>query len=272
MTDTVADTTPDTTPDTEVLPPAPAVERPAHVPEKFWDAKEGGIRTDLLMKSYLALERKMGLRGAETAPEPVEVAASGEETGADQAQPAADEAAPALPEGEPEARPVAPAGYTIAPPHPLIGPDPTLDARLQEAGFTQAQAQLVYDLAAERLLPMIQEALGEIEAQGQLERLQRQFGGPDAWRHTAHQLKRWAAAHLPPETYATLAASYEGVLALHQMMRASEPELLCGGEEPTAEIDEDTLAEMMRDPCYWRQRDPEFIARVTAGFKRLYAG
>ena len=28
---------------------------------------------------------------------------------------------------------------------------------------------------------------------------------------------------------------------------------------------------MMRDPRYWRQRDPEFIARVTAGFKRLYA-
>jgi hypothetical protein len=29
---------------------------------------------------------------------------------------------------------------------------------------------------------------------------------------------------------------------------------------------------MVRDPRYWRQRDPEFIARVTAGFKRLYAG
>ena len=62
------------------------------------------------------------------------------------------------------------------------------------------------------------------------------------------------------------------MLALHQMMRASEPELLGAGESSAAELTEEALAEMMRDPRYWRQRDPEFIARVTAGFKRLYAG
>jgi hypothetical protein len=27
---------------------------------------------------------------------------------------------------------------------------------------------------------------------------------------------------------------------------------------------------MMRDPRYWRDRDPAFIAQVTEGFKRLY--
>ena len=68
----------------------------------------------------------------------------------------------------------------------------------------------------------------------------------------------------------TLASSFEGVLALHQMMQASEPALLTGDTEPTVELDEATLVGMMRDPRYWRQRDPEFIARVTAGFKRLY--
>ena len=56
------------------------------------------------------------------------------------------------------------------------------------------------------------------------------------------------------------------------MMRASEPELLAGNADPAAELDEAQLTEMVRDPRYWRQRDPEFIARVTAGFKRLYAG
>ena len=34
--------------------------------------------------------------------------------------------------------------------------------------------------------------------------------------------------------------------------------------------DEQTLSEMMRDPRYWRDRDAEFVARVTAGFRRLY--
>ena len=62
------------------------------------------------------------------------------------------------------------------------------------------------------------------------------------------------------------------MLALHQMMRASEPELLAGGEAPPVEIDEATLTDMVRDPRYWRQRDPDFVARVTAGFKKLFAG
>jgi hypothetical protein len=56
------------------------------------------------------------------------------------------------------------------------------------------------------------------------------------------------------------------------MMQASEPELLAGAAEPAPELTEAALAEMMRDPRYWRQRDPEFVARVTAGFKRLYTG
>ena len=36
-------------------------------------------------------------------------------------------------------------------------------------------------------------------------------------------------------------------------------------------MSEATLYEMMRDPRYWRQRDPEWIARVTKGFRELYA-
>ena len=178
----------------------------------------------------------------------------------------------APPPAEAPPTPAAPQGYAITSPHPLIEPDPAINARLLEAGLSQTQAQLVYDLAAERLLPVIEEALGELEAQQQAERLQRHFGGADTWRHTARQIKSWAAANLPPDIHATLAGSYEGVLALHQMMRASEPELLGAGDTPAAELTEEALAEMMRDPRYWRQRDPEFIARVKAGFKRLYAG
>ena len=236
---------------------APA-ERPAHVPEKFWDAEGGMVRLEALLKSYLELERKLGT--ARPNPEP-EAAPAG--TPADGHAPSHTEPPPA---------PAAPQGYTIRSPHPLVEPDPAIDAKLLEAGFSQAQAQLVYDLAAERLLPVIEEALGELEAQLQAEKLQRQFGGVDTWRHTARQIKSWAAANLPPDIHETLAGSYEGVLALHQMMRASEPELLGAGAMPAAELTEEALAEMMRDPRYWRQRDPEFIARVTTGFKRLDAG
>lgn len=35
---------------------------------------------------------------------------------------------------------------------------------------------------------------------------------------------------------------------------------------------EGRLRELMRDPRYWRDRDPGFVARVAAGFERLYPG
>jgi hypothetical protein len=221
-------------------------ERPADVPEKFWDAASGTVRTDALVKSYLELERKLG-------------------SGRRDAEPTAAEVLPpdaALPPPAEE--------WTIASPHPLIEADGELNEKLRAAGFSQTQAQLVYDLAAQRLLPVIRDALGEIESQQQLERLQRHFGGAEAWSQTARQLKSWAATHLDPGVQDTLAASYEGVLAMHQMMRANEPELMADGSR-TPEPTEAALVEMVRDPRYWRQRDPEFIARVTAGFKRLYA-
>lgn len=40
--------------------PPQATERPAHVPEKFWDAKTGTINTEALLSSYGELEKKIG--------------------------------------------------------------------------------------------------------------------------------------------------------------------------------------------------------------------
>lgn len=219
--------------------------RPTEVPEKFWDEAAGAVRLDALLKSYCELERKFGTgrRSDETIIVPPEAA---------------------------EPAPIAVEDWAILSPHPLIEPDGQLNDRLRAAGFSQGQAQLVYELAAERLLPMIQDALDEVECQQQADRLRQHFGGAESWGRTARQLHGWAAAHLEPLVLETLASSYEGVLALHQMMQASEPALLTGDAEPTVELDEATLVAMMRDPRYWRQREPQFIARVTDGFKRLY--
>jgi len=45
-----------------------------------------------------------------------------------------------------------------------------------------------------------------------------------------------------------------------------------GGAGTDAALSEDQLVGMMRDPRYWKKRDPEFLSRVTDGFKRLYPG
>ena len=230
------------------------ITRPADVPDKFWD-DDAGSRAHRCAREVLPRARAQAR---------IRSARAGAGAGSHPDGRSRDHRAEPAPLAEPEA-------WAIASPHPLIEPDGELNDLLRSAGFDQTQAQLVYDLAAQRLLPVIQDALGEIEAQQQLERLQRHFGGADTWGHTARQLKSWAASHLDPSIHETLASSYEGVLALHQMMRASEPELLAGAAEPASELSEAALVELMRDPRYWRQRDPEFIARVTAGFKRLYA-
>jgi hypothetical protein len=236
----------------EVLAAAEGSERPADVPEKFWDPDAGSIRTDALLRSYLELERRLG----RSVPKP---------------------------EGEDDVegierllgilgRPAAADGYEIDPPHPLLAPDPSLNEMLHAAGFTQRQAQLVYNLAAERLLPVIDEASGELEALRQIDRLERHFGGPEAWRTTAAQIKAYAEANLPEELFGALAGSYEGVLALHEMMRKAEPEIVGQAGSGQLAITEDSLRELIRDPRYWRDRDPEIVQRVTAGYRSLYPG
>lgn len=226
--------------------------RPDDVPEKFWDAAAGTVRTDTLLRSYLELERRLG----RSIPRP---------------------------EGENDlegtnrllavlGRPETPDGYEIAAPHPLVASDPSLNVMLHEAGFTQRQAQLVYELAAERLLPVLEEAAAELEASRQIDRLQQHFGGPEAWRTTAAQIKAYAEANLPGELHAALAGSYEGVLALYEMMRKAEPDIVGQAGSGQLALTEDSLRELIRDPRYWRDRDPEIVQRVTAGYRHLFPG
>ena len=53
------------------------------------------------------------------------------------------------------------------------------------------------------------------------------------------------------------------------MMKSQEPGLKAQGAslEKSGEAD---LKAMMRDPKYWKEKDPQFIAKVTEGFKKMY--
>ncbi len=230
--------------------PAESTPRPADVPEKFWDSEAGTIRTEALLRSYRELEKRL----SRSVPRP---------------------------DGEDDVegvsrllgllgRPETAEAYEITAPHPLVAPDPNLNEMLHSAGFTQRQAQMVYDLAAERLLPVIDEAAAELEATRQLDRLQQHFGGPEGWRTTSAQIRAYAEANLPEELQTALASSYEGILALHQMMRKAEPDIVGQAGSGQAGVTEDSLRELIRDPRYWRDRDPEIVQRVTAGYRNLY--
>ena len=100
-------------------------------------------------------------------------------------------------------------------------------------------------------------------------RLEQQFGGTQKWTETRRQLQVWGQRHLPPDAYASLSSSYDGVLALHRLMQSGEPSVLRGGTIGEA-ADEGALRRMIRDPRYWRDRDPAILRKVSDGFKRLY--
>lgn len=227
-------------------------QRPPFIPEKFWDAETGTVRLEALAKSYQELERRMGgmvsLPGPDASPE--------------------DRFAFERARGVPET----PDAYQIAERHPLLQPDPDLNARLHTAGFTPEQAQLVYDLAHERVLPVIEDLAAQFEADRQLVRLIDHFGGEDRWSEISRQLLAWGKANLSPDVLSALATTYEGVVALDSMMSSGEPALGSGGGPGGDAPGEDDLKAMMRDPRYWRDRDPAFVAKVGAGFSRLYPG
>ncbi len=231
--------------------PKPKGSRPADVPEKFWDEAAGEIRLEALLKSYRELERKLSRM----------VTVPGDD--ADEEERFRFFRAIGVPD--------TPDAYRIEPRHPLVTSDPEVNARLHKAGFTPAQVQLVYDLAAERLLPLIAEAAQMFEAERELDKLRAHFGGEERWQRAAKQISAWGRANLPPAVFEALSSTASGVLALKAMMEKGEPTLIAKSEAEDT-VTEEELRQMMRDPRYWRKRDPDFVARVTEGFRRLFPG
>jgi hypothetical protein len=167
--------------------------RPAGVPEKFWDPQAGTLRTEALLKSYLELERKLGSM--------IQLPSDEEDVEGHERL----RRAMGVPETSDD--------YVIKSPDDTLRADPEVNAKLHEAGFTQRQAQLVYDLAAQYVVPMIDEAIAEVQAGRDAERLAAHFGGEASWRTYARQIKTWGRANLPQDVLEVLSSSYDGIIA-----------------------------------------------------------
>lgn len=202
----------------------------ADIPEKFKDPKTGAVRVEAMAQSYAELEKKLS-------------------------------ALPSAPKSHDE--------YCIDCSHGLFEPDEAVNKRLHEKGFTHDQAQEVYNLAAEKLLPMMMEIAADIRADREVEKLIAHFGGVQNWQEISRQLLAFGRSNMPEDVLDNLASSYDGVLALHTMMLGKEPKMQKAPVTGEMQDDKD-LAFMMRDPRYWKHKDPAFIAKVTDGFQRLY--
>ena len=225
----------------------PTTEQTTNIPEKFRDPATGEVRTDTLLNSYMALEKKLSTM---------------------MPRPDTDEARREVHKclGCPDT----PDQYEIDVSHGLFTTDPGVNTRLHAKGFTREQAQEVYNLAAEKLVPAIMEMSQEFQADREVEKLSAHFGGPEKWREVSRQLLAFGQKNLPPDALNTLSSSYEGVMTLYKMMKGQEPLVGGSGIESGPSMAERELHAMMRDPRYYRDRDPTFVAKVTDGFQRMY--
>lgn len=98
-----------------------------------------------------------------------------------------------------------------------------MNARLHAAGFTPAQAQLVYDLACDHVAPHLHQLAGQFRGRAERDRLVQRYGGEARFRETARALEAWGSRNLPAPVFAALASSYEGVVALETMMKTPMP-------------------------------------------------
>ena len=160
--------------------------------------------------------------------------------------------------------------YQIVLHNKFLQVDQNVNKRLKEAGFTNAQVQLVYDLAAEIMIPKIQEVIEEFRAYRELSKLENYFGGEERFDEISRQISLWAEKNVPQEIYNSLNSSFYGVLALYNMMTSNEPKVMAKSAESQCGITEKKLKEMMKDPKYWRDGDKDFIKKVDDGFKFLY--
>jgi hypothetical protein len=224
--------------------------RPSHIPAKFWDDATGSPRIEAMARAYSDLERRAGgmvrIPGSNSNPDDIRNF----------------HRAVGVPEK--------PDDYVIEAAHEMVESDPEVNKRLHAAGFSQKQAQLVYDLAAERLLPMLHGLAEDYEARRNLEKIHSHFGGEERWREISRQLIAWGSKKLPQEVLRALGTSFEGVLALHRMMVSEEPALGRGAEMGGENLDQKALTKLMEDPRYWRDHDPAIFNRVSEGFRRLY--
>ncbi|MES2728506.1 MAG: hypothetical protein V4621_00205 [Pseudomonadota bacterium] len=224
-----------------------SAEKPLNLPEKFWDAKAGQVRLDALIKSYLHLEQKL----SQSLPMP---------------QGPEDKQRIYRLLGQPETAD----GYQIDCSHGLFDSDSELNQKLFALGFSAEQAQAVYDAAAEKLVPLILDVAGEFQADRELDRLVGHFGGVDKWREVSRQLLAFGRKSMPADVLKGLSSSYEGVLALYRMMTADGAGLSPNGGGAAAGLDEAGIKALMRDPKYWRDRDPSIVAKVAAAFEDMY--
>lgn len=222
-------------------------ERPENIPEKFWNADTGEIRTDELLKSNAHLEQFVGGKKEELREEIINELSSEAESEVPE-----EYSLPALPEEVTEEQVVE---------NPLF--DWWID-HCKENAYNQ-----------EMFEDGINKFINSQNAyQPNLEEETNKLGENANVRIDA--VDSFVQSHFNPDDYeyiqTTLGQSAQGIEILERVMELQNQNISRAPTEPANRLTIEDVRSMMKDPRYFdpKERDESFVKRVDDAFQRLY--
>lgn len=216
-----------------------------NIPEKFLN-KDGTLNSDALLKSYAELERKIGTM--------VTV-------------PSADDDADARAKfnraiGVPD----------DASQYPIndMFDDTAVREKFLEIGLTSSQVEKIYKIAEEFLSPVLSDLFVMQNETNAMSELKEFFGGAEKMNEALRAINEFGTRFLPADAFESMCASPQGIQGLYRMMQSMEPKVQTQ-KNSSENLSDDDLRQMMRDPKYWRDADPEYVRKIENGFKKLYS-
>ncbi len=216
-----------------------------NVPEKFLDDK-GELNTSALVKSYCELEKKMSNM----------ISVPNDDSDENVKQKF--NHAIGVPENASE-----------YPTNDLFD-DESVRNKFHEIGLTKKQVEQIYSIAEEFLQPTLKN-LFELQNQtNAINELKNFFGGTEKMNDALREIKAFGEKYLPASAFEELCATPQGIQGVYKMMQSFEPTVLTD-KNVSENLTDDMLRNMMRDPKYWRDQDPEYVRKIENGFKKLYS-
>ncbi len=215
------------------------------IPEKFKN-QDGTLNTDALIKSYAALEKKIGTM----------ISVPSDDADDD----TRNRFRRAI--GVPDA----PDNY----PKNDLFDDENLRAKFFEIGLTSSQVSQIYNIAQEFLSPVISDLFATQSQAAAISELKNFFGGDEKMNDAIKQINAFGEQFLPRDAFDALCTTPQGIQGIYRMMQSMEPHVQTADSDDINLSDND-LRRMMRDPKYWRDHDSEYVRKIENGFKKLYS-
>ncbi len=216
-----------------------------NIPEKFKN-QDGTLNADALIKSYVALEKKIGTMISVPSDD------------ADDDMRNRFRRAIGVPD--------APDNY----PKNDLFDDENLRAKFFEIGLTSSQVSQIYNIAQEFLSPVISDLFATQSQAAAISELKNFFGGDEKMNDAIKQINAFGEQFLPRDAFDALCTTPQGIQGIYRMMQSMEPHVQTADSDDINLSDND-LRRMMRDPKYWRDHDSEYVRKIENGFKKLYS-